>query len=74
VTDGPAGERLMLAFVVASDGEADANEIRQYVAARLPKYMVPAVVYYCESLPLLSTGKVDRRALIRRHNKARDTN
>jgi D-alanine--poly(phosphoribitol) ligase subunit 1 len=74
VSDGPAGERLMLAFVVASDGEADANEIRQYVAARLPKYMVPAVVYYCESLPLLSTGKVDRRALIRRHNKARDTN
>jgi thioesterase domain-containing protein/acyl carrier protein len=41
----------------------DAAELRQFVAARLPDYMVPSHVILLESLPLTAGGKVDRRRL-----------
>lgn len=67
VTDGVAGERMLLAFVVPEDGGCDVRQIRESLRRRLPSYMVPAMVYSCERLPLLATGKVDRRALLARH-------
>ena len=39
-------------------------EVRERLAARLPAYMVPRRIVELEALPLASSGKLDRRALI----------
>ncbi|MDQ6672832.1 MAG: amino acid adenylation domain-containing protein, partial [Chloroflexota bacterium] len=62
VTTG-AGKRL-LAYVVLADGATSAQAaLRDFVAAKLPAYMVPADWMILPSLPLTSNGKVDRRSL-----------
>ncbi|MET0406604.1 MAG: amino acid adenylation domain-containing protein, partial [Cystobacter sp.] len=39
------------------------DELRQYLAARLPAYMVPSSIVLMDALPLTANGKVDRAAL-----------
>jgi len=56
------GERRLVGYLVgASLPEVD--ELREFLAARLPEYMVPAVYVPLERLPLTANGKVDRDAL-----------
>lgn len=62
--DGPADKRLV-AYLVPRDlaHVPSVDEVRVYVAAVLPEYMVPGACVMLHSMPLTSTGKVDRRAL-----------
>src|SRR6218665_3064464 len=63
------GEPALAAYVVAAEGQAPAEprgwvaSLRQELATRLPEYMVPSAWVPMESLPLNSSGKVDRKAL-----------
>jgi amino acid adenylation domain-containing protein/non-ribosomal peptide synthase protein (TIGR01720 family) len=61
--DSP-GERRLVAYVVPrrQPGPAGA-ELRAFLEARLPDYMVPATFMSLPSLPLTPSGKVDRKAL-----------
>jgi amino acid adenylation domain-containing protein/thioester reductase-like protein len=60
----PGDNRLLAYFTVkAGEEEVGAEELRGYLAGKLPDYMVPAVYVRLESLPLTPNGKVDRKAL-----------
>ncbi|HEX6968360.1 MAG TPA: non-ribosomal peptide synthetase, partial [Micromonosporaceae bacterium] len=62
----PLTGRQLVAYLVIEPGEAVASEeIRAWVAARLPAPMVPAMVIELAALPLSRNGKVDRVALSR---------
>ncbi|GAB4195320.1 MAG: hypothetical protein OHK0022_11980 [Roseiflexaceae bacterium] len=52
----------LCAYVIPS-GDVTADELRGALAERLPDYMVPSAVVFCESFPLTVNGKIDERAL-----------
>ena len=63
--DAPGGKQLA-AYVVANDERpTDTAELRQFLAAALPDYMIPAVFVPLETIPLGPNGKVDYKALPR---------
>jgi amino acid adenylation domain-containing protein len=58
------GEKRLVAYVVAKEGrEPTSNELRVYLAERLPEYMLPSGFVVLDQLPLTPNGKIDRRAL-----------
>ncbi|HEX5889007.1 MAG TPA: amino acid adenylation domain-containing protein, partial [Pyrinomonadaceae bacterium] len=58
------GERRLLAYVVTRhERPVTVAELRNFLANRLPKHMMPAVFTLLETLPRLPNGKIDRRAL-----------
>lgn len=63
-----AGEIRLIAYVVPEPGgNAPAatitTELREFLRHKLPEYMVPGAFIVLESLPLTSSGKLNRRAL-----------
>ncbi len=57
-------DQRLVAYLIPRDGdEPNAAELRHYLRARLPEYMVPAAFVWRQSWPLSATGKLDRKAL-----------
>ncbi|MFJ1561506.1 amino acid adenylation domain-containing protein [Streptomyces mirabilis] len=61
------GDKSLVAFVVPLGPDASPAEFRDHLAAKLPRYMVPAQIHLCDRFPLTSNGKIDRRALLTEH-------
>ncbi|MFF4480909.1 non-ribosomal peptide synthetase [Streptomyces sp. NPDC001520] len=53
----------LVAYVVPAGEEIPVQRLREYLAGRLPDFMVPARLASVPALPLLGSGKVDRKAL-----------
>jgi amino acid adenylation domain-containing protein/thioester reductase-like protein len=58
-------ERRLVSYIVPHAGETlpAAAELRAFLRAKLPDYMIPAAIIPLEALPLLPNGKIDRNAL-----------
>jgi len=68
--DGDGRSRRLVAYLVpqaggdsAQAGPPTGGELRRFLKAKLPDYMVPSAFVFLEALPLTPNGKVDRKAL-----------
>ncbi len=67
----PEAEPQLMAYVVpratgyaaAHADRLNAQQVRDWIAERLPSYMIPSAVVMLEQLPLTRNGKLDRAAL-----------
>jgi amino acid adenylation domain-containing protein len=61
VGEGVGGERILIGYVVANGVQPD--ELRTYLAERLPEYMLPSLYVNLTELPLTPNRKLDWNAL-----------
>jgi acyl carrier protein len=61
--DTPGDKRLMAYVVPCLEAVPTISELRSFLQARLPDYMIPSTFVLLDTLPLTPNGKVDRRAL-----------
>jgi nonribosomal peptide synthetase DhbF len=60
---GEGAARRLVGYVVPAGADTDAGALGGWLAARLPRYMIPTVFTVLDRLPLTRTGKIDRAAL-----------
>ncbi|HEX8184226.1 MAG TPA: amino acid adenylation domain-containing protein, partial [Blastocatellia bacterium] len=64
VRDPEQDSKRLVAYVVADEASSiTVSELRSYLKQRLPEYILPSAIVMMKSLPLTTSGKVDRRAL-----------
>ncbi len=61
ISEALGGNRLIA--YLATDTDLPAGELRSFLKASLPDYMVPSAFVQLRALPLTPNGKLDRRAL-----------
>jgi acyl-CoA synthetase (AMP-forming)/AMP-acid ligase II len=64
IRDDVKGQKPVAFCVLRAGATLTENEVKQYALAKAPPYQHPRLVRFLESLPLASTNKVDRKALI----------
>jgi amino acid adenylation domain-containing protein len=68
VRDAGTADAQIIAYAV---GTATGEQLREYLEARLPEHMVPAVVIMLDHMPLSPSGKLDKSALVSPEEAAR---
>jgi thioesterase domain-containing protein/acyl carrier protein len=58
-----SGEKRLVAYVAEERLRLNATELRDFLKAKLPDYMLPAAIVVLKKFPLNSNGKIDRHAL-----------
>jgi amino acid adenylation domain-containing protein len=61
--DQTAGPTLVAYLVLARDTKLTASDLREFIAARLPEYMIPSQFVKMPALPITANGKLDRASL-----------
>ncbi len=57
------GKRLVAYLVPVREEAPSGHELRRFLKTKLPEYMVPSDYVWLDTLPLTTSGKVDRKAL-----------
>ena len=60
--DDERGEKRLVAYVTA-DRHVSIDDLRLYLKAELPDYMVPSAIVLLPKIPLTANGKIDRQNL-----------
>jgi amino acid adenylation domain-containing protein/thioester reductase-like protein len=64
----PHGSPSLVAFIITETNmSVGVDQLKQFLAERLPSYMVPDEIIVLDKFPLTSNGKVDRKGLIDQH-------
>ncbi|WP_330255161.1 AMP-binding protein [Nocardia sp. NBC_00565] len=63
IPDPRWGEAVCAVVVPADGAEIDAAQLREHVATGLARYKAPKSVIIVDDLPILPTGKIDKKAL-----------
>ena len=64
VREDITGDKRLVAYIVPQkEVTPTVTELRQFLKAKLPEYMVPNAFVILDSLPLTPNGKIDHRAL-----------
>ncbi len=58
-----SGNSRLIAFIVSNNMPPSALELRHFLTAKLPHYMIPNAFQIINCLPLTPNGKIDRRRL-----------
>jgi amino acid adenylation domain-containing protein len=61
--DVPGDRRLLAYLVPAKQARPSVEDLRRFLADKLPEVMIPAAFVVLDALPLNANGKVDRAAL-----------
>ena len=61
--DSPGEKRLVAYLIMDHEQPPSIGDLRGFMKASLPEYMIPSAFVVLDKLPLTSNGKVDRRAL-----------
>jgi acyl-CoA synthetase (AMP-forming)/AMP-acid ligase II len=62
IPDELIGNRIAAVIVPLRKGTIGREDIVTHCAARLPKYMIPEIIEFRDSLTMTSSGKVDRES------------
>jgi amino acid adenylation domain-containing protein/thioester reductase-like protein len=60
------GEKRLVAYLISQQKRSldnSTSELRSFLQAKLPEYMLPSAFVLLKSLPLTANGKIDRQAL-----------
>ncbi|WP_189529077.1 non-ribosomal peptide synthetase, partial [Streptomyces sindenensis] len=65
VRESEDGDKRLVAYLVAATGFSVPGpaELREYLGAELPEYMLPSAFVALDAFPLTPNGKLDRKAL-----------
>ena len=61
--DTPGDQRLVAYIILAQGSALTVSDMRSFLKARLPDYMMPSAFVRLDALPLTPNNKVDRQAL-----------
>ncbi|WP_416777955.1 amino acid adenylation domain-containing protein [Xenorhabdus budapestensis] len=63
VVEDDKQEQWLVAAIVAGQEELEPQDIRQFLSAQMPAYMLPARYWQAEQLPRSSSGKLERKVI-----------
>jgi amino acid adenylation domain-containing protein len=64
IPDEAIGNAIRAIVTVDNGNSINATELKRHCAEKLPSYMVPEQIEFCETLPRTGNGKIDRQRLL----------